>query len=134
MMTRPSIRHGPYSAVDVAPVHLRVSLAQGTGDENPYIDPKDVLRLLIVGDSASGCRWSALRVVKSCRKDCPTAKMLPEAKAAALHLKRYQSSLSTKRGGEAGEKMSRKSAIIVGQGTIPEPSTPHIGKGAALVA
>jgi len=27
--------------------------------------------------------------VKSCRKDCPTAKVLLEAKAAALHLKRY---------------------------------------------
>jgi hypothetical protein len=30
--------------------------------------------------------------------------------------------------------VSRKSATIVGQGTIPEPSTPHIGKGVALVA
>jgi hypothetical protein len=30
--------------------------------------------------------------------------------------------------------MSRKSATIFGQGTIPEPSTPHIGKGVALVA
>jgi hypothetical protein len=46
--------------------------------------------------------WSALRVVKSCRKDCPTAKVLLEAKAAALHPKQYQSSLSklsTKEGG-----------------------------------
>jgi hypothetical protein len=31
-------------------------------------------------------------------------------------------------------KMSRKSATIFGQETIPEPSTPHIGKGVALVA
>src|SRR2546421_8212311 len=38
--------------------------------------------------------WSALRVVKNCRKDCPTASVLLEAKAAALHPERYQSSLS----------------------------------------
>ena len=30
--------------------------------------------------------------------------------------------------------MSRKSATIFGQGTIPEPSTSYIGKGVALVA
>ena len=30
--------------------------------------------------------------------------------------------------------MSRKSATIFGQGTIPEPSTPHIGREVALVA
>ena len=30
--------------------------------------------------------------------------------------------------------MSRKSATIFGKGTIPEPSTSHIGKGVALVA
>ena len=30
--------------------------------------------------------------------------------------------------------MSRKSATIFGQGTIPEPSPPHIGKGVATVA
>jgi hypothetical protein len=38
--------------------------------------------------------WIALRVVKSYRKDYPTAKVLLEAKAAALYPKRYQSSLS----------------------------------------
>jgi hypothetical protein len=32
------------------------------------------------------------------------------------------------------EKVSRKSATIFGQGTIPELSTSHIGKGVALVA
>jgi hypothetical protein len=40
-------------------------------------------------------------------KDCPTAEVLLEAKAAALHPKRYQSSLSklsTKREGEAGKE------------------------------
>ena len=31
-------------------------------------------------------------------------------------------------------KVSRKSATIFDQGTIPEASTPHIGKGVALVA
>jgi hypothetical protein len=30
--------------------------------------------------------------------------------------------------------LSRKSATIFGQGTIPEPSTPHIGREVALVA
>ena len=30
--------------------------------------------------------------------------------------------------------LSRKSATIFGKGTIPEPSTSHIGKGVALVA
>jgi hypothetical protein len=45
-------------------------------------------------------------VVKSYRKDCPTAEVLLEAKAAALHPERYQSllsTLSTKREGEAGK-------------------------------
>ena len=31
-------------------------------------------------------------------------------------------------------QVSRKSAALFGQGTIPEPSTPHIGKEVALVA
>ena len=33
-----------------------------------------------------------------------------------------------------GWYLSRKSATIFGQGTIPEPSTPHIGREVALVA
>jgi hypothetical protein len=66
------------------------------GGENPYIDTEDVRKLLIAGDSAVrllitlGARsawW------KAAEKDCPTAKVLLEAKAAALHPKRYQSSL-----------------------------------------
>ena len=84
--------------------------AQYTGGENPYIDTKDVLKLLNcgrLGRQAAGHPWSALRVVKNCRKDCPTAKVLLEAKAAALHPERYQSllsKLSTKREGEAGKR------------------------------
>src|SRR2546430_14116024 len=84
--------------------------AQYTAGENPYIDTKDVLKLLNcgrVGRQAAGHPWSALRVVKNCRKDCPTAKVLLEAKAAALHPERYQSllsKLSTKREGEAAER------------------------------
>jgi hypothetical protein len=35
---------------------------------------------------------------------------------------------------EARAWLSRKSAIIFGQGTIPEPSTPRISREAALVA
>ena len=46
------------------------------------------------GRQVAGHPWNALRVVKSCRKDRPTAKVLLEAKAAALHPERYQSSLS----------------------------------------
>jgi hypothetical protein len=55
-----------------------------------------------LGRQAAGHPWSALRVMKSCRKGCPTAEVLPEAKAAALHPERYQSllsKLSTKEGG-----------------------------------
>ena len=46
-------------------------------------------------------------MVKSCRKDCPTAKVLLEAKAAALHPERYQSllsNLSTKEGVRRGKE------------------------------
>src|SRR2546423_7142239 len=65
-----------------------------------------------LGRQAADHPWSALRVVKSCRKDCPTASGLLEAKAAALHPERYQSSLSklsTKEGGRGGGKKGRKS-------------------------
>jgi hypothetical protein len=57
------------------------------GGKSPYIDPEDILRLLTVGDSAADHPWSALRVVKSYRKDCLTAKVLLEAKSAAPHPK-----------------------------------------------
>src|SRR5438270_11954281 len=33
-----------------------------------------------LGHQAPGHPWSALRVVKSCRKDCPTASVLPKPK------------------------------------------------------
>jgi hypothetical protein len=55
-----------------------------------------------LGRQAAGHPWSVLRMVKSCRKDCPTASVLLEAKAAALHPEWYQSllsKLSTKEGG-----------------------------------
>ena len=56
---------------------------QGPGSENPYIDTKDVLGASDcgrLGRQAAGHPWSALRVVKSCRKDCPTASVLPKPK------------------------------------------------------
>src|SRR5436305_14482154 len=63
-----------------------------------------------LGRQAADHPWSALRVVKSCRKDSPTALVLLEAKAAALHPERYQSSLSKqRREGEAGKKKRRQS-------------------------
>src|SRR5277367_6678035 len=77
--------------------HLRVFLARRTRVARiPVSTPKmfrasDCGRL---GRQAADHPWSALRVVKSCRKDCPMAKVLLEAKAAALHPERYQSSLS----------------------------------------
>jgi hypothetical protein len=46
-------------------------------------------------------------VVEKLPRDCPTAEVLLEAKAAALHPERYQSSLSklsTKREGEVGKE------------------------------
>ena len=57
-------------------------------------------------------------MVKSCRKDCLTASVLLEAKAAALHPERYQSSLSklsTKEGGRGGEKKRRQSDWLANQ-------------------
>ena len=41
-------------SVHFTDVHLifESSLRAGHGGENPYIDPEDVLKLLIVGDSA----------------------------------------------------------------------------------
>jgi hypothetical protein len=57
----------------------------------------------------SGC-WSPLERAprgEKLPKDCPTAEVLLEAKAAALHLERYQSSLSklsTRREGKAGKE------------------------------
>jgi hypothetical protein len=38
------------------------------------------------------------------------------------------------RSNHAARLMSRKTATIFGQRTIPEPSPPHIGKGVATVA
>ena len=69
-----------------------------------------------LGRQAAGHPWSALRVVKSCRKDCPTASVLLEAKAAALHPERYQSLLSklSTRGGRGGEKKRRQSDWLSG--------------------
>jgi hypothetical protein len=84
--------------------------AHDLGGENSYIDTKDILKLLNcgrLGRQAAGHPWSALRVVEKLPKDYPTASVLLEAKAAALHPERYQSSLSklsTKREGEAGKE------------------------------
>src|SRR5271156_3369146 len=67
-----------------------------------------------LGRQAADHPWSALRVVKSCRKDCPTAKVLPKPKQ--LHPKWYQSSLSklSTRGGRGGEKKRRQSDWLSG--------------------
>jgi hypothetical protein len=47
-----------------------------------------------LGRQAADHPWSTLRVVKSCPKRLPDGKVLLEAKAAALHPNRYQSSPS----------------------------------------
>jgi hypothetical protein len=60
-----------------------------------------------LGRQAAGHPWSALRVMKRCRKDCPNGLGAAEAEAAALHPKRYQSllsKLSTREVGEAGKR------------------------------
>ena len=57
--------------------------AQNTGGESPCIDTQDGLKASDcgrLGRQAAGHPWSALRVVKSCRKDCPTASVLPKPK------------------------------------------------------
>src|ERR1700722_19415603 len=57
--------------------------APDTGGENPYIDTQDGLKASDcgrLGRQAAGHPWSALRVVKSYRKDCPTASVLPKPK------------------------------------------------------
>jgi hypothetical protein len=74
-----------------------LACAQDTGGENPYIDTKDVFKASDcgrLGRQAASHHWSALRVVKGYRRDYLTAEVLLEAKVAALHLERYQSSLS----------------------------------------
>src|SRR5271156_7083240 len=73
------------------------SLRAGHGWRESLYRHQRCLKLLIggrLGRQAANHPWSALRVVKSYRKDCPTAKVLLEAKAAALLPKRYQISLS----------------------------------------
>jgi hypothetical protein len=76
----------------------------------PISTPRMFLKLLNCGATRpSGC-WSPLERAprgEKLPKDCPTAEALLEAKAAALHPGRYQSSLSklsTKREGEAGKE------------------------------
>src|SRR5271155_3145603 len=57
--------------------------AQDTGGETPCIDTQDGWKASDcgrLGRQAAGHPWSALRVVKSCRKDCPTASVLPKPK------------------------------------------------------
>jgi hypothetical protein len=60
------------------------SLCAGHGGENPCIDTNDVLKASDcgrLGHQAAGHPWSALRVVKSCRKDCPAAEVLLEQRS-----------------------------------------------------
>src|ERR1700734_3405710 len=57
--------------------------ARDTGGESPCIDTQDGLKASDcgrLGRQAAGHPWIALRVVKSCRKDCPTASVLPKPK------------------------------------------------------
>jgi len=94
--------------------HLRVFLARRTRVARiPVSTPRmfeacDCGRL---GRQAAGHLWSALRVVKSCRKDCPTAKVLPKPKqqlciqsGTRAHYLHY-----LQRGGRGGGKKRRQS-------------------------
>jgi len=72
------------TGVHLGSVHLIYeSCAQDAGGENPCIDTQDGLKASDcgrLGRQAAGHPWSTLRVVKSCRKDCLTAKVLPKPK------------------------------------------------------
>jgi hypothetical protein len=91
--------------------HLRVFLARMTWVARiPIFDTKDVFEASeLWATRPSGC-WSPLERAprgEKLPKDCLTAEVLLEAKAAALHPERYQSllsKLSTKREGEAGKE------------------------------
>ena len=97
-----------YKRASLAGIYLSFTslpCASDTGGESPYIDTQDgrgASDCGRLGRQAAGHPWSALRAVKSCRKDCPTASVLLEAKAAALHSERYQSSLSELSTNEGG--------------------------------
>jgi hypothetical protein len=82
-----------YASSLMPPRFTSLPCAQDAGGENPYIDTKDVLGLLIVDNSAV---WLlvTLGARSAWRKAGPTAKVLLEAKAAALYPERYQSLLS----------------------------------------
>jgi hypothetical protein len=78
--------------------------AQDTGGWNPCIDTKDVLKLLIVGDSAVRLLVTLERAPRGEKpsKRLPNGRGAAEAKVAALHPERHQSllsKLSTKEGG-----------------------------------
>jgi hypothetical protein len=60
-----------------------------------------------LGRQAAGHPWSALRVVKSCRKDCPTAEVLPRPKQQLCiqnGIRAYYLNYLQKREGEAGKR------------------------------
>jgi hypothetical protein len=60
--------------------------AQDTGGETPCIDTQDGLKASDcgrLGRQAAGHPWNTLRVVKSCRKDCPTASVLPKPSSSS---------------------------------------------------
>ena len=82
--------------------------AQDTGGENLCIGTKGVqsFRLWRLGHQVADHPWSALRMVKSCRKTAQRLRALLEAKAPALLRNgtrtHYLNSLQ-KRGGEGGE-------------------------------
>jgi hypothetical protein len=102
-------------------LRLRVFLARRTRVARvPISTLRMFLRLLIVGDSAARLLvtpWSALRVVKSRRKDCPTAEVLPRPKqqlciqnGTRAHYLNY-----LQKRGRGGEKKRRQSNWLANQ-------------------
>src|SRR5271156_1612866 len=92
--------------------------AQDTGGETPCIDTQDGLKASDcgrLGRQAAGHPWSAPRGEKL-PKRLPNGLGAAEAKAAALHPKWHQSSLSklSTRGGRGGEKKRRQSDWLSG--------------------
>src|ERR1700739_3652097 len=93
--------------------------AQDTGSENLCIDTKDGLKASDcgrLGRQAAGHPWSALRVVKSRRKDCPTASVLPKPKQQLCIQNGTRAHYLTiyTRGRRGGEKKRKQSDWLSG--------------------
>ena len=112
-------RHEPHGRASHACVSFTsLPCAQDTGGENLCIGTEDGLKASDCGrlgrQAAGPC--SALRVVKSCRKDCPTVSVLPKPKQQLCIQKGTRPHYLTiyTEGGRGGEKKRRQSDWLSG--------------------